>query len=475
MFALALIGSVGAAEVVWVTVPTADQQALVAERAGAAGPPLSPVDLRAAATCWSDADAEALRALSAALDDARAQEDELDGELTILHTLAAPIARIGVLRDEVDRAQLFAALTYQGFAARRYFADTLGTTPEAAPYRVTGTAGTVERAWLDAFALEPDREATAYEIAEGPQRLGYNQLRVALADDPPGALVTQGFPADATLIVDGRSTDPDPSGRVAVRTGRHLVHAEVDGRIIGRWEIQVAPNVDAPLDLLPSEDDWQRFLAAPDGAVPPSIGALVRAIGGEVWIARSGPDGVRVVAVSNEGPTRVVPIEDPRPFRKIRGGFGLLGGWLWSGDFYSQDPQQVPHTRASVNTMALGGWVGLDTDVGPAQIGIGLDALATPGPHHVANTGDAALRIRPIPHVAVGLSQVQLTAGFLFPYHPATGIRLRIPLDLAFGSFPIEVRGAAWVGWPIQLSRTDGSIWSGHPVVALGTGLGAGF
>ena len=122
-----------------------------------------------------------------------------------------------------------------------------------------------------------------------------------------------------------------------------------------------------------------------------------------------------------------------------------------------------------MNAPAAGGWVSGDLAIGPARIGVGLDLLVTPGPYHWALTGNRVARARPVPHVAVGLRQVQLTAGFLFPYHPAVGIHLRLPVGL------VELRGAGWAGAAGDRERADGTTYTALPVYTLSAGAGVRF
>ena len=107
---------------------------------------------------------------------------------------------------------------------------------------------------------------------------------------------------------------------------------------------------------------------------------------------------------------------------------------------------------------------------GENRIRRSVDVLVPLGEHHVALTGDdATMRVRPIPHLAVGVKYAQVTAGFLFPYHPAIGGRVRIPLSM------LEVRLAGWVGLPGEQTRDDLSTYDRLSVYTVNGGLGAAF
>lgn len=458
-----------AAEVVWLSPPSDEDRARVAQQAGAKGPPLEPIDLLAAATRWTADDERALEALDRTLAHSRRYEGQLDGEVLILRDLDGPLARIGAIRDDADRSRVFAALLYQGFAANR-----LGDASEAAPYRAVVNGEPIERPWLDAIALDPEREATPYEIAEAPQRVAYNQARARLAGVLPATLTPKGLPEQARLVVDGRTVEPGPSGNVKVRPGRHLVHVELDGRIVGRWDARVASGDDVIVTLPLSKAVLTDLVdaAVSNRPLPGEIGALVKALGGEVWLATPGDKAPSVWSLT---PTAVTEVELERAATERGDGapvelsVGALGGWLSSGDFYAQDPANAPRTRATVNAIALGGWASADVAFGPVRLGAGVDLLATTGAHHAALTGDGATRLRPVPHVAAGVKVAQVTAGYLFPYHPALGARARLPLG------PVELRLQGWYGLPADRSRPDGSTWDALPVRVLVGGGGVRF
>jgi hypothetical protein len=471
-----------AAEVVWLSPPTAEQQAQVAALAHARGPALTPLELRAAATRWTQADEVALQVLDNALERVRVYEEQLDGELVIVGELEGPIDAVTALRGDSDRARLFAALTYQGFAVDRYWGASFAQASEAAPYRVSVGALQVERPWLDAIALEPQREATPYQIAEAPQRVAYNTLRAQLAAVPGAELVPLDLPPQGKLVVDGRPSAPGPGGTLGVSPGRHFVHIELEGQIIGRVVVRVQPGDQIPLSPHVPETEWNTFLTRLDGSdsgpLPARIAELVDALGGEVWVARPG-EPPSVVALAPEG-LRAVPLEatpapeppdEPEPRAPWKPGLtvGGLGGWLSSGDFYTQDPLRAPHTAGTVNAAALGGWLGADVTRGLARIGLGLDLLVTVGAYHVALTGQDSTRARPVPHLSAGLRWVQLTAGFMFPYHPAVGGRLELSLG------PLETHVSSWLGLPLPRTRADGSRWEPLPVYVVAAGAGVRF
>jgi hypothetical protein len=470
---LLIAGAAAAAEVVWLSVPSDIERAAVAAAAGATGPALSPLDLRAAATRWQAADTEALERLDGALRDARAFEARLDGELVILGDLADPIAAVGALRDDADRGRLYAALAYQGFAVDRYFADTLATDERAAVWRVDWSAHVAIRPWVDALALEPAREITAYEIAEAPQRTAYAAMQAIAAEWLPGTLVPEALPEGAVLVIDGRPTPLDAAGTAKVRPGRHLAHAEVVAEpgappiILARWDVEVAPAGRVPLVTALPDDAWNAWLGAlaDGGAVPAPIGDAVRALGGEVWLARGAG---RDRAVWSVRPDRIsaVTIERPRaaPQEAHRGPrltAGVGGGWWFDDGFWLQSPFDTPNTAQTVNAAAIQASVHARLPVGPARLAIGADLAVPLGADHVARVGSTDFRPRPQPWVGAGFAPAIATLGWIFPWHPAVGVIGAVPLP-----GPVELQPRVAVGLPRTLAREGAPYATGNLVSA---------
>ncbi len=475
-----------ASEVVWLEPPSDADRIRVAEAAAAKGPALEPVDFLAAATKWTEADDAALKNLDTSVEQARAYETQLDGEILILRDLSGPIAAVTALRDDNGRSRLFAALSYQGFAANRLWGDELATNSDAAPWRVEYAGRTFEKPWVDAVALEPDRETTAYDIAEAPQRIAFAEVRAGLAELLPATLTPkglqlaglpsgEGLAADLSLVVDGRPSPVSASGNVKVRPGRHLFHLEHEDHIVARWDVTVGPGDDVPLALPVPDAAWQSFVAglAAGVPVPEELKPLIEAMGGAVVLARNGEEGPEAFVV-NAGGVRALDLApaataDEEPYIDVLVSVGLLGGWFSSGDFYTQDPVNVPQTKASVNAATAGLWLSGDILRGLLAAGLGMDLLVPIGEHHVALTGDSAVRSRPIPHVALGIRQAQVTAGFMLPYHPAVGARLRLPLPM------MEARLGGWIGLPGEETRDDLSTYDRLSVYTVTGGIGAAF
>jgi hypothetical protein len=107
-------------------------------------------------------------------------------------------------------------------------------------------------------------------------------------------------------------------------------------------------------------------------------------------------------------------------------------------------------------------------DAGLFRFVAGADAYIPFGRYHVAYSGDARIRQRIAVYGGAGVRWLQVTGGYLFPYHPSVGARLTIPLDGGY-----ELGGGAIYGLPPTRERDDGTTWNGLPVVGAWFGVTA--
>jgi len=470
MLALAVMTAAQAADVVWLGAAPDDQRASVLAASG--GDEIALIDLRAGPTAVGPDDDEAFDALGAAIESVRSYETQLDGELVIMRDLQPPIDAVGILRNDTDRSALFGALAYQGFAVERYFGDALGDAEDAEPYRATLNGLVVERPWLDAVAIEPDRDVTAYEIAEAPQRIAYAGTKAVVNEVLPASLRP---PADdGVLFIDGRQASPGPTGDVKLPPGRHLAHLERAGRVLARWDVRLEPGQQIELEPALTDAVWNDFIddLAPGAAIPDPVLPVLEAVGGEVWLARPGERRPTVWSVRPEG-IREVEIAAQRPATAARSGgpsfhVAVVGGWTGSHDFYYQDPANVPPDGATVNAPTVGLTVGTDLHLGPLRLGVGADGMLPLGEPHVAVTGATTTRLRPVPPAVVGVGPATLAVGYVFPYHPALGGRGAIGLP-----GPLELRWLGWFGLPTTRTTSDGSTYELRPLGMAAAGIGA--
>lgn len=474
---LLLILEAAATEVVWLSPPGEADRDRVAAQAGARGIPLEPIDLWAAATDWSEEDEQAYAALEAALEEVRAYETKLDGELVIMRDLMKPLDEIHIVRDEDDRSELYGALAYQGFAVNRFFGTSLAEDEQAADHRVEVDGVVVEKPWLDAVALDPEREVTPYDIAEAPQRVAYGEVAKVVTSTLPASFTPTGLPEGATLVIDGRPSQPGPSGNIKLAPGRHMAHVELEGRVIARWDFRLGPGDTKEMGPELDAPTFNGFLneIGPGATVPEALVPSIEFLGGEVWIARPGAKEPEVFALT---PSAVTPVElekirverpgsDDKPVALVA---GAQGGWFYSGDFLLQEPLARNAENSTVNAGSVSVLVAADFDLSGFHAGVGVQTWMTLGDDHVAKYGTKTTRLRPYPHVMAGIRYVQLTLGYLLPYHPGVGGRAMIPV-----SGPVELHLSGLFGVPGKLKYEDGTEYETGDVRSLSGGIGVRF
>lgn len=461
-----------AADVVWLSPPDDTTRAAVLAAAG--GTELDAIELRASASDASDADQAAFKALAAALETVRPYEQQLDGELLIMRDLQRPIESVTLLRDEGDRSALFAALAYQGFAVDRFFGDDLSSSDDAAMYRVEYAGTFAPTPWRDAVALEPERNVSAYDIAEAPQRVRYGAVQQLVGEQLPASLIPGTLPKGSALMVDGRAASADATGSIKVAPGRHLAHVQHGDRVLQRWDLALQPGAQADLEVAVSDGVWKAFVdqLADGGTAPDALLPLFEARG-DVWFARPGAKSPTVFLVDASGSIRSETVEmtptggtDDRTSSRPGIQLGLVGGWTGSHDFYYQNPTVEP-TAGTVNAATVGGSAGVEVPLGPVQVAAGIDVLVPLGADHAAQTGGDSMRLRPVPHVAVGLRPASVAVGYAFPYHPAVGLRGSVPLV-----GPLELRWLGWYGLPTTASREGSADYSYRPLGMAAGGVG---
>jgi len=487
---LSALGVADAAELVWLDGdPTAEDLAAVAMASGVDTAPRAPIDLRAAATDLTADDVQRWEALDTALRDVRAFETRLDGELVIMEELQLALDNLTALPDVDARDRLFGALAYQGFAVDRFFMDALGDDERAAPYRSVLADGRVVPApWRDAVAIDPERQVTPYEIAEASQRARFGVVREALTTELPARiLVSEDLPAGSTLIVDGLAADPGAAGRVRVRPGRHFAHVVLDGHVVARAEGRLGPNDSLAIDVALDDATWEGWLeAVRSGEAPDTPEALVPAVqawGGEIVVAWAGDKGPRALRVTPEGAevldvakaaraaSSVSKAGSKGPVREFQVAAHVGGGWMNSGDFFLQDPANVPQERSSVNAGTVDVALDISAQIGPFRASIIGDIGVPLGRYHVARTGGGSTRVRPDLSLGLGVTWFQVTGGFLFPYHPSVGARATIPVYKG-----LEIAATFRAGLPVTLPRANGDeAWTGLPTYQAWAGIGYRF
>ncbi|MFK7929300.1 MAG: hypothetical protein AB8H79_13990 [Myxococcota bacterium] len=464
-----------ATEVVWLAPPSIEDAARVAVLARATRGPMTPAEFRGRAVpSLADADVN-IEAVLDALERVRVHETVLDGELLILDGLQEALEEVRFINGRQDRDTMIRALLYQGFAADRFWGDTLATDPAAAKWRVQVDGTWVERPWLDAFALAPLRVATDSDIAEAPQREAYLTLRRELAKATRATALAPNLPNNATLFVDGVAQERDETTVLELIPGRHWFHVEQDGVVLTSKAVRLDPAQRYEIELDVPENDWRALLLAlrdGHGVVPSSIGPALEQSGGEIWFAEGQGAGVEIYTLDSSGvhhrppPAVIASGSSQRPSASIAAWGGLAH--VYSPDFRFQDPGNAPDEASISHAIAPVVGVELVWDRDWLRYGLGVDLTVPIGEYRSALSGTSRYRLRPYPHVIVGHPLVQGTFGWVAPYHLTGGVQGTVPIvdDL------VELRLYSRAGGVMPQIRADGSEWRGKVWVQTGVSIG---
>lgn len=419
---------------------------------------------------WSARDAAALERLRAELEAVRPLVDTFDGELQILSRLEAVIADLPAVQDEAGRALLYQALVFQGYAAHRYFQDTLASDPAAAPYRATLGDAVVPRAWVDAVGVDPERDPTPQDLPDPDALRAFDEVRAAARLAPRATVVARDLPEGAALVVDGRP--PEATDRVYVPPGPHWVLVVDQAGAHARARARVASGEELRVEMAPSPQDFAELAAAlrqgPEGwALEPQVRGALAQLEAPVFLAVPSEDGPWLYELRGGA---AVLVEPPAGGRDTDQSFTLVagvgGGWLYDGDFYLQHAEVAPYTRGTVNAPTAAFNAGARWQRGLLAVDGGVDLSLPLGEHSTLPTGDRELRPRAQPYAAVGLPWVQVSAGFLFPWHATAGARVSLPLG-----DHLALAGAVWQGFGLTRPRAEGEP-EFEPASARGAWLG---
>lgn len=478
---VACSGTARAAEVLWLNEPLAEDAARVAALARARRGPLGEADFRALLTRAVPRDARLIDDLARVREEVRAHEAVLDGERLIIEALDRALEPVALVRDERDRETVQSALLYQGFAVDRYWGPTLADDPAAAPYRQTIDDVVVEQPWVDAFALDPLRRVSDRDIGEAPSREAYDALRQHLARTLRARVLAPDLPSQSILFIDGSPAEIGEATVLEVLPGRHWMHVELGGQVIGRAAVRLEPGQRFEVAVPLPEEDWERLVRAARkgaGVVPTSVVPYLEAVGGELWIARGRGDDLYVAKVTVEGITSVDASPRAETGRTSGGALSdvALDGWVGPGVIVSSDFAAEPPTGREGGPVALAPTVGLELGWtrGWLRYGLGVELFTPVGAAQVALSGAASYRVRAVPYVVLGHPRVQATFGYLFPHHWVGGAQGSAPL-VQQERYDLTLRGGLRVGAGSQVARPDGTVWQSAPLLAASVGLGISF
>lgn len=265
--------------IVWMTpgLPGADVLAKAARQTNGAES-VAWGDFAFARPSWAEADEGRLVAIRNGMDAAKKRWNDFDVEQGVAQQLWTAVDAVEVVRDDGDRKALLDALLLSGLAAHKAFPDSVFATGDvAAPFRVMVSTRPVEKAWVDAIALDPDRTWTRADVDDGNGLASLLALQADLKALPRAKLTLPARPGGVTLVVDGRKLAPDVA-EVELWPGHHYVHALVGDRVAGRTELVLEPGQSAPFPAVVAESALQEArtkVLSNDVFLPPTVAAAV--------------------------------------------------------------------------------------------------------------------------------------------------------------------------------------------------------
>lgn len=470
----ALVAPAFAARVYWVSPPTdADRAAVARALPEARSAPVAELGGRAPLGPEQTAALDALRQELAAV---RPLIETFDGELAIMARLSKATADVGLLASPADRALLFEALAFQGYAVHRYWQDRLGTDPGATPYRSGEGAGARVAAWVDAAALRDGPALDPALVPDAAERLAYDAVQAETRGMPAATLVVGPLAAGAEVFVDGAPVEGGPGARLLLTPGRHFVHVRVGDELLLReargWSAGSTATVSAPFGPAEEATLLGLFAAGRDGwEVPSAARAHLATLGEPVYLAAPGARAPVVMRVDSGFAARLELAPEPRadapdagPY--VRGGVGL--GWASTGDWFLQNVDAgAPYTAATVNAVAPalsagGGW-----RQGWLVAGAGLDLVLPTGDWHSLPSGEGTQSAWVHPYASVGVPWVQATLGFQSPWYVGVGGLAEVRV-----AGPLTLFGRATYGAPVARPRVEGPTFEPLPAFSAWAGLG---
>jgi len=436
---------------------------------------------------WTATDATAIETLAAELEAVRPLVQQFDGELEIMARLRQALAEVHVIRGNEDRALVFDALVFQGFAVKRYFQDALATDLAAEAYWVRLGETVVVAPWVDAVALDPEREVTAEDIAEEPERRAFADTRAHLLVTPRATVSFGTLPGGVLASVDGRlvTWDRDGSVRSRVLPGRHRIALWQGEEIIARDDLWLAPGATHTFHRHPTRGEveglaWQLTTNADSIHLDPVLVESLVPLEPPVFLAVAGEtdtwmyrvEGAFAVNAAEPEPIVAEPVPAPEPPDGPLALHALAGvAWMFDGNFYrSNEDEGAPHAFTTSHAAPPVVGLAMTAELAPVQLGAGLDAAVPPGRWQTLDTNRGEVRLRLHPYLSIGPAQLPLrfTVGALLPWHVAVGIRGGLALS---GGVSLT---AAWIqGIGVARPTSQGPPVPAHlAVIGLTSSLG---
>ncbi len=422
-----------------------DKLIVKADNLTGGGTHLAHVDLAFPPMPLSKEDDLKYEALRTAIADGKTRWDEFEIELPIATELEGVIFTIDVIRDKRDLQDMTDARLFQGAAASKAFEpDEFLEDERALPFRAQLPGMRVNNPWLQAMALDQNREFTKADIADGsayPELVSQQLKILGLAD---GGIDLTGVPEGATVVIDGREVGEDTEV-YAVRAGVHYTHVLRNDVISGRQRVEVEPGetVDLPLTVDSTELDQARakLLEGTTTGLPKSvkktIDQLMRNYDGSVFLAAVDREKNKIEVLPYAREAKLVP---QRLVTVVAA--AEIGGGLFVSKITEEKPGQ-PNTGPGVHA-------GIQVEIGVSYgaLLLGGDVALSPtmttshaNPNEDATSNVNAL-VLPSPYGGLGVYVLRPTGdtptlllagtyGWNYPAHMTVGGRLifGIPVD----------------------------------------------
>lgn len=402
---------------------------------------------------WTERDELAIQFLNDELEASKPLLNEFDGELLIMRRLEDALQAITVVRPE-DRDVIYRALLFQGLAVERYFQDGLAEEPGAEPYRLALGEAVLNRPWINAIALDPDRQASLTEIPEAPELQRFHDLRAQHLLSPTITISVDHLPEGLTLMIDGRAM---PTEQARVLAGTHWAAIVQEDDIRQRtWWTYTPSTEPVTLAVTAQPEDIADLLQSVETdcdviSLNPRMLALLDDVEAPVHLYAPGDRGVHHYIIEGGSAVRVGHAASTRKPRMVQGHVAIGGGWINDDDYMLLNQQNgAPSEMATTNAAASMITAGIQNHRHTFVWGAGVDAVMPHGEWQTLPTGSQTLRLRAYPHLTAGIAPLQATIGWLFPWQLGVGMRAHHTLHAETGL----ALNAAWVyGVGIPQSR----------------------
>lgn len=394
-------------------------------------------------------DAARIETLRQTMADGKAKWDEFDVELTIARELEAALVPIDLIRDKRDLQDVVDARLFEGAAVQKAFSPAdFGTNEDAAPFRRELPGVTANAPWVAAFALDPEREVTRADVADGSAFPDMQALQPAYRELLSAKLDVSKVPTGATLVIDGAEAQP-VDNIVKLRPGAHYTHVLRRDQVSGRQILDVKSAEELELPLIVDETELEQarnqVLQGLTTGFPDDVKESIE----DLSEHNSGP--IFVAALDEKGRVTVLPyargatLLKSKPLSFVFA--GEFGGGLIVSELFDEEAE------TSVTAPAIMGHLGFEFGIYNFAIVGGTDISLVPAGPVFFDDGKKT-SILPQPWGGAGLYVLRPTGntptmiiagtyGFNYPGHMALGGRVAfgVPVDQSKTWFRIVLGG----------------------------------